>query len=315
MSSNQVSTGVSSDFFNLLSRPMAIVSVSAVLSLALFLGIETSHPLVHTCLLLLLGSLATRAYLAHGIQRGPTILGTVALALIVIGFGLSYQGAGTLTLSEGDRVEAYQRGRGAEVDYHLGGILRLSSLGDEASLDFIGKDRVTFPKDSLKKGLQLKLDDWEFTLLKAEKAPQKPVAEITYVARDQASQKLDLANTLTLHPGQSLSPDGQTVISALGISGDRGGPNAPQLGAAVELLIKWGQEQQRGWYYVNPPHLDEEWGKAPIVIKSVAIKAGQLLHWRVKRSSSTNLMNLGLIVLLLALGIRLFTLQTTAQQA
>ena len=114
---------------------------------------------------------------------------------------------------------------------------------------------------------------------------------------------------MTLRSGQSLSPDGKIVISALGISGDRGGANAPQLGAAVELLIKWGQEQQRGWYYVNPPNLDAQWGRAPIIIQDVAIKAGQLFHWRVQRSGSNGLMNLGLSLLLLALALRLFTVR------
>ena len=309
MSPNQVSTGVASDFFKLLSRPMTMVTLSTVLCLALFFGIDASHPLLHTCIILILGSLAARSSLAQGPQRWPTSLGAVALGLVALGFGLNYQRAGTLTLSEGERVEAYQRGRGAQVDYHLGGVLRLNSRGDEASLDLIGKDRVTFPKASLKEGLQVNLDDWQFTLVKAERAAQKPVAEISYTQRDQA--KATPSQQLTLRSGQSLSPDGQVLISALGISGDRGGANAPQLGAAVELLIKWGQEQQRGWYYVNPPNLDAQWGRAPIVIQKVAIKAGQLFHWRVQRSGTNTVMNLGLALLLVALVLRLFTVKST----
>ena len=299
---NQISTGVISDLFRLLSRPLTLVVVMSSLTLGIYLGFEANHPLLHIGVIMIWSSLFARTLMVKGIQRSSSLLALIGLSLISIGFISAHQQAGRLSISEGEQVEAYQRGRGVAVDYHLGGALKLSSEGEQLTLAFIGGEQVSIDRKNLKPSLIVELGDWQLALSKVTKDFKNPLTRLHIKPRIGEGN----SEAFTLNKGQSRSPDGKTVITALNISGDRGGPNAPNLGAGVELLVKWGQRQQRGWHYVNPPNLDPRWGQSPYMIEQVEVIPAQVLHWHIQRTSSNILMILGLILLGLGSGLRIF---------
>ena len=296
---SHVSTGVIHDIFILLSRPATQVSVAFLFASGLLFGLDADHPLLQVSMVMLWGSLLARAVIANRSQRWPLIIMISGLAILFIGFINDYQRAGTLKLTEGIPAESYQRGRTVEVDYHLGGSLRLTMSDDQALFEMIGKDRIKLPQDKLIPGAIVEIDQWRLSLQRVTKDSKKPSARLTVTPRLTGTPRLKEGKTQTvqLSSGQSKSPDGQTLITALNISGDRGGPNAPHLGAGVELLLKWGEKMQRGWYYVNPPDLDERWGESPLVLERVEIIPSSIYHWRVQQRSSSSLMIFALILL------------------
>ena len=225
----------------------------------------------------------------------------IGLTVLSIGFLSVHQRAGSLELIDGKAEEAYLRGYKAAVSHHLGGTLKLTTSSDQAILEMIGRERISVPRNALKRGLVMELEDWRFSLERIKADPKRPRVKLKVTARQPKLSALKGTQEVTLSEGQALSPDGQTLITALSVSGDRGGVNAPNLGAGAELLLKWGDNQlHRAWHYVNPPRLDRSWGDSPLIIEKVEVVPSLQYHWRVQRRASNSLMTIGMFLIGLA---------------
>ena len=302
-SPSQVSSGVIHDVFILLSRPITLVSASMIFVLCSLVEFPADHPLIQVAILFIWAGLLARMTIAAPRQRWSIFTAFIGLSILILSFLAVYQGAGKLTLIEGELKESYLRGTKVAVDHHLGGAVKLSTLGDKMSMEMVGREQITFSPNALAKGLSVELDEWRFSLEKIETDPEQPRTRLTVKPRANLAEK-PISQVLTLSEGQSISPDGQTLITALNISGDRGGVNAPNLGAGAELLLKWGEGQmQRAWVYVNPPRLDQKWGNSPLIIEQLEVIPNLRYHWRVQRRASLNSLFVGLIFLLIACGL------------
>lgn len=292
---NQISTGVISDLFILLSRPLTLVTVTISLTIGVYLELEASHPLIHIGMIILICSLLSRSLMSSGVHRWSSIISVLGLTITALSFISAYQQAGKVSISEGESVEAYQRGSGVAVDYHLGGTLKLLTEEKTSTLELMGRERVSINNKSLQPGVSIEVGDWQLALDRSTRDFKRPITQIKVKSRiDNTDSKV-----LRLRQGQAQSPDGKTLITALNISGDRGGANAPNLGAGVELLIKWEGKQQRGWHYVNPPNLDSDWGRSPYIVEDIDILPSSVFHWTIRRSATSMPMIFGLILLLL----------------
>ena len=298
---NQMSTGVMSDLFILLSRPLTMVTVTISISLGVYLDVDANHPIIHVGVVILICSLLARTLMSNGIDRWSSLIATIGLALTGLSFSSTYQQAGKVTLSSGESVESYQRGSGVAVNYHLGGTLKLVTEEKRSTLEFVGRDRVSIDNENLQPGMSIEIGDWQLALYRRSQDFKQPLTQLKLKSRANN----DVSTILNLRQGQSQSPDGKTLITALNISGDRGGVNAPNLGAGVELLIKWEGQQQRGWHYVNPPNLDQQWGYSPYIIESVSVIPATIYHWNIRRSATSLPMICGLILLIFGSCLRL----------
>lgn len=296
------------EFFRLLSHPNMIVMTSVMMSVALLLGHDASHPLLQTCGILWLAALTARGLTATQSKLVP-LCGALSLLAIFVGLKQGYQSSGSLSIEPGRVTEAYQRGQGVAVDYHLGGPLRMDLAGDKAQFRLGDEDQLEVELRTLAKGSVISLGPWRLSLEKREPSQGLLIAEIGVKPRSGDGAE----RVVRLIEGQSTSIDGQTLITAKGISRNRGGSTDPLLGPAVELAVKWGESEERGWHYLTLPDLSTRFGTAPVITEVRGVSIGERFHFTVQRRTSQGLIWVG--IFLLALSVLLWFPTATLKDA
>lgn len=309
--------GALGELFWLLAHPMS----ATLATLALLATLATGGGL-HEALPQALGGLiafsALAQTLAQPAARLPLALWAAGSAAIAAGVALSVSGAGRITLFEGGRAEAYQRGGEVTVSHHLGATLSLARLDDTTGGDGAGGPRVRLtlgaaaPQElslsDLYAGRLVTLGPWSLSLERALTDHAHPRALVTLTPRDPAQQTPP--QTLWMRDGDTLSPDGRSRVSALKLSGGYNAPRVGLLGAAIELEQVWEGGKERAWHFADLPQLSEVGGAGPSVVRVERVEPSPAYVMSVRAQSGAWPLWVGLALWLLA-----YAAQLTGRQA
>lgn len=298
------------ELFSLLAHPNTVLMTSVVLAIGLMLGYVADHPLLQACGILFVASLFARLGSTSNAGKSAQILGGVSLLLLFVGFASSFNSAGLLTLEINQPKEAYQRGGDVEVDYHLGSPLTLRVDQQKAFFSLGSQDIQTVELDDLYAGAPILVGPWRLSLTDRISVGDQPTAAIEFTPRQGQKQPV----VIQLVQGQSMSPDGKTKVTALQISRDRGGNNAPLLGPAVELLMTWNETNERAWHYLNAPELSQRLGQAPLVAKIKSISSGERFKFTVQGRTSHSIMILAAALMFASVVMWLLSTLITSKQ-
>ena len=289
--------GFLGEFFWVLAHPMSACFNVIGLALALLLHFEIDHVLIQA----LMGLLVFQALAQAETQKTSVRLSLWLWALggfcMCVGLFIGYQNAGTLDITPGTKIESYQRGHDAVVDYHLGNTLALSREDNTWTWRLGTGSSSSLSQEQWEKGVSAHVGDWSLSVLKYYKDPQRLQASFTLKARESEWTK-----QITLQQGEGFSDGSSIRLRVLRVVKDRGGKYAEELGAAADVLITWedpktkSKQLERAWHYINAADLNATLGVSPWAIYIDKIDYAPVYHVRVQHRQSQQLIYLALVL-------------------
>lgn len=289
--------GFLGEFFWVLAHPMSACFNVIVLALALLLQFEIDHVLVQALMGLLVCQALAQAETQNSSVRLSLWLWALGGFCMCVGLFIGYQNAGTLKITPGTKVESYQRGHDALVDYHLGNSLDVSRDDQIWTWRFGTGVSSNLSQEEWQKGVTSHIGHWSLSVLNSHKDPQRLQATFTLKARQG-----DWTKKITLQEGESFSDGSSIRLKVLRVVKDRGGQYAEQLGAAADVLITWeasknkSTQLERAWHYVNAADLNSTLGLSPWIVHIDSIEYASVYQVRVQHRQSQQLIYWALVL-------------------
>jgi len=301
------SPGLLGELFWLLSHPACVTLSASTLGVTLLSGVGFES--VWTQALALCTTCAGLAQLTtqiRSIQRG-LIPWFVGATLLLIGVATQMNSSGLVTLPEGARVEAYERGGDVKVAHHLGATLSLKrtegATGDALAFDLGGTQQQVISERALLDGELLSIGPWSLSFKELRRDSKSPRALIKMTPRSGGE-----ARSLWIRSGDRVSPDGQLSLTAFDITGNYNSPQIKDLGAAIDLELSWRAQagagevaKERAWHFVDIPQLNQEAGVSPWVVQVERVEASPVYVLRMSSRASMTWIWLGLCMWALSL--------------
>ena len=294
------SPGLLGELFWLLSHPACVTLSASTLGVALLAGVGFES--VWTQALALFTTCAGLAQLTTqttAVKRGliPWVAGAI---LLLIGVGTQISASGHVTLPEGARVEAYERGEDVKVEHHLGATLSLKRAqgteGDTLAFDLGGTQQQEISERALLDGELLSIGPWNLSFEELQRDSQSPRALLKVTPRSGGETR-----SLWVRTGDRVSPDGQLSVTAFDITGNYNSPKIKDLGAAVDLELSWRAQagagevsKERAWHFTDVPQLNKEAGVSPWVVQVERVEASPVYVLRMSSRASMTWIWLGL---------------------
>lgn len=309
------SQGIVSELFGLLSHPTTSALIAFGLAIGVLSGARIDLPFAQFLVVFLLTSIVARSLYVRSLERKLLMLvGAIGLAVTTTGLVFDAQSVGHVTLRPQQVVEAYQRGEGGAVNYHLGGPLVFDVNAQDVGVTF-KKNRSMISYQRFQRGEPLMVSAWRFKLLEAQESMQNPTVTFKFIDRETK-----VVETQVLRVGESKQVGAKMTARLDRVSHN---PKTEKHPAHLQALLTMQWRDQAGqpaekvvYLQSNFPELDEKFGQSPYLTTIEGVTSTPTFKMEVRRYAPQQLIQLGAVALLIALmGLAFFELNDLRQDA
>ncbi len=279
---------------NALASPWTLGALLALLAGSALYGLVHDAP--HPGLSLVMqapAALLPFCVLAGGLSW-PRVGWAAGLALALLGAAQVGGAEGTVLVGGPNPAESatFPRASGP-VEVHLGGQLSARLEGDGVQLALgVGQSQLAAAVAPLD-GAEVPFGEWSARVREIRVGDEPTLARFQGKPRE-GGEPWEVA----VRAGRSVALPGGGQLAVVRISRDYG----QSLGPAAEVIVGWGDgKEDRAWFFVDHPDLDERVGVSPWSIRLAAVEGEPLLEIGVRRGGPPLLAMAGWALMALAL--------------